>query len=282
VRTLAYQRAIQAGVKRGDVVLDLGCGSGILSLCAARAGARKVYAVDRSKVIEQAREAARRNGLDRRIEFIQDDLRRFTLRERVDVIVHELIGGSFWDERMVQIVSRARDRQLGQGGRLIPWAMDLMLAPTSYESPLETMLQFWASRPYGFDLGHFGALAFRQEIDQARRPFVIKLDDGSSFLAPPRFVHRVDLRSASRLPRRVEASFAVRRGGVFGGLCAFVRVHLDRRRSFSTDPRRPATHWGQLFLPAHQLQRLRKGDRIGVTLHPRVRSGNWRWSVELS
>jgi Methyltransferase domain len=58
-------------------VLDLGCGTGILSLMAARAGARKVYAVDRAPILDDARETARRNGLDGRIEFIAstfDDL----------------------------------------------------------------------------------------------------------------------------------------------------------------------------------------------------------------
>ena len=62
VRTLAYRRALEAAVRPDDVVLDLGCGTGIFSMIAARRGCRKVYAVDRSAILDDARETARRTG----------------------------------------------------------------------------------------------------------------------------------------------------------------------------------------------------------------------------
>ena len=129
VRTLAYRRALEAAVRPDDVVLDLGCGTGIFSMIAARRGCRKVYAVDRSAIIEDARETARRNGLDGRIEFIRAPFDRLELPERVDLIVHELIGSRFWDEEILASVARARAAPPPAGGRLLPFRLDVLAGP---------------------------------------------------------------------------------------------------------------------------------------------------------
>jgi ribosomal protein L11 methylase PrmA len=109
-------------VRPGDVVLDLGCGSGILSMMAARAGARKVYAVDGASILDDARETARRNGLDGRIEFIRSGFDGLVLPERADLVVHELIGSRFWDEGLLPAMTCVRGTHLARGGRGAPRA----------------------------------------------------------------------------------------------------------------------------------------------------------------
>jgi predicted RNA methylase len=74
VRTEFYHQAISERVKPGDVVLDFGAGSGILSIFAAKAGARKVYAVERTSIAEIAREIIQHNGLTTRIELVCGDI----------------------------------------------------------------------------------------------------------------------------------------------------------------------------------------------------------------
>ena len=281
VRTLAYRRAIEAAVRPDDVVLDLGCGTGIFSLIAARRGCRKVYAVDRSRIIEEARETARRNGLEGRIEFIHAPLRRLELPERVDLIVHELIGSRFWDEEILESVARARERHLRPGGRLLPFRLDVLLAPTRHASELERAVSFWTRQREGFDLGAFGRLAFEQTARDALRPSNIALRDEASFLARPKVVFRADLRRTDHLPDEIRTSFRVRRGQRLTGLVAFLRVHLDRRRSFTTGPQRPGTHWGQLFLPAFEPTVVGKDTRLDVTLSMAVKARDWRWSLAL-
>ena len=59
VRMDAYAAALERVVKPGSVVLDIGTGTGIAALIACRLGARRVFAVEPSSVIEVARQAAR-------------------------------------------------------------------------------------------------------------------------------------------------------------------------------------------------------------------------------
>ena len=70
VRVDAYHRGIHGNVQPGDVVVDLGTGTGLLAMMASRAGAARVYAVEHSDFIDVARDIAQHNGFDN-IEFVQ-------------------------------------------------------------------------------------------------------------------------------------------------------------------------------------------------------------------
>ena len=58
IRVEAYRRGIAGSIKPGDVVIDLGTGTGILAFMASRAGAKHIYAIDHSDFIDVAREIA--------------------------------------------------------------------------------------------------------------------------------------------------------------------------------------------------------------------------------
>src|SRR5947199_9795954 len=89
-RTRAYSRALRAAICRDSIVLDIGAGTGILSLLACQYGARKVYAVEPSSAIGIAEESARANGFAGRIECIQTLSSEISLPEKADVIVSDL------------------------------------------------------------------------------------------------------------------------------------------------------------------------------------------------
>lgn len=98
---------------RDAVVLDVGCGTGILSLFAARAGAKHVYAVDASPVAERARQIVAANDLQNTITVIHGKIEDITLPvEHVDVIVSEWMGYALLYESMLDSVLVARDRFL--------------------------------------------------------------------------------------------------------------------------------------------------------------------------
>ena len=92
VRMHAYAAALEAAVRPGSVVLDVGTGTGIFALLACRLGARRVYAVEPGDSIHLARAAARDAGYADRVEFIQGISTEVDLPERADVMVSDLRG----------------------------------------------------------------------------------------------------------------------------------------------------------------------------------------------
>ena len=114
VRTEAFQRAIEAVVRPGDVVLDVGAGSGVLSMFAARAGAARVYAVEETSAAVLAHQLIAANGFDDIVQVIQGDLLDIEPAERVDVVVSEWLGGFGIGEGMLVPVVAAYDPPLTQ------------------------------------------------------------------------------------------------------------------------------------------------------------------------
>ena len=139
-------------VRPGDVVLDVGAGSGILSVFAARAGAARVYAVEQTSVAVLAQELAAANGVAEIVRVIQGDVTDVELPERVDVIVSEWLGGFGIDEGMLVPVITARDRWLKPGGVMIPDSVTAWAALV-HDRYLAETVGFLRDNPYGLDLG---------------------------------------------------------------------------------------------------------------------------------
>src|ERR1044072_10054090 len=85
----AYAAALRQTVNRDSVVMDLGCGPGVLALLACKLGARRVYAVEPDNVIGLAREAAVANGFADRIEFVETVSTEIMLPEPASIIISD-------------------------------------------------------------------------------------------------------------------------------------------------------------------------------------------------
>lgn len=151
VRTEAFQHAINTVVRPGDVVLDVGAGSGILSLFAARAGAARVYAVERTPIAGLAEQLAAANDLADTVTVIHGDVTEIDLPEPVDVIVSEWLGGFGIDEGMLPPVIAARDRWLKPGGVMIPHTVTAWTALV-HDRHLADMVEFLRENPFGVKL----------------------------------------------------------------------------------------------------------------------------------
>jgi len=122
-RTRTYQQAIQDNPEdfKDKIVLDIGCGTGILSIFAARAGAKHVYAIENAEIAIFAREIVKRNGLEDKITVIKGKMEEIELPvPKVDIIISEWMGYCLLYESMLDCILWARDKYLVKGGKLLP------------------------------------------------------------------------------------------------------------------------------------------------------------------
>lgn len=130
-RTRAYQRAIMdnPGDFKDKIVLDIGAGTGILSIFAARAGAKHVYAIEFAEIATFAREIIKKNGLEDKITVIKGKMEEIVLPvPKVDIIVSEWMGYFLLYESMLDSVLWARDKYLNVGGKMLPDRAQLYIA----------------------------------------------------------------------------------------------------------------------------------------------------------
>jgi predicted RNA methylase len=139
-----YQAAIARSVKPGDVVLDLGCGSGVLGLMALRAAAARVYAIEEKPILEVARRTFAQAGFAERVQCLRAASFEVTLPERVDVIVCDHVGYFGIDYGILAMLDDARKRFLKPGGVVIPAELRLSLALASMQVP-NAAISHWHS-----------------------------------------------------------------------------------------------------------------------------------------
>jgi precorrin-6B methylase 2 len=128
-RTSDYIAALREAVRPGDIVLDIGTGSGVLAIAAARAGARHVYAVEASDIADVAERVFAANGVQDRVTLIRGWSRDIKLPERADLLVAEVIGNEPFEEEILETTLDARRRLLKPGARLIPHTLELVGRP---------------------------------------------------------------------------------------------------------------------------------------------------------
>ena len=195
-RNSAYRRFFEesSDLVRDKVVMDVGAGTGILSLFAASVGARKVYAVEASDTAHLCKEIVRQNGFADTIEVIHSAVEDVELGEgvKVDVIVSEWMGFYLLHESMLDSVIVARDRFLADDGIIVPSVARIYLAPVNMEKFLEEKFEFWTN-VCGFD---FSAAIPHVNRKLLQEPLTTELDE-RQVVAPPQLLREFDLRTVS-------------------------------------------------------------------------------------
>lgn len=152
VRTFAYMRAIVKNkhLFRDKIVMDVGSGTGILSMFAAQAGAKHVYACDMANIIDKSRLIIEENGLSDKITCIKGKIEEIQLPvEKVDIIISEWMGYFLLYEGMLDSVIFARDKWLVPNGLIFPDRAVMFLAAIEDQQYLYEKNEFW-DNVYGF------------------------------------------------------------------------------------------------------------------------------------
>ncbi|KAF1863198.1 hypothetical protein Lal_00042502 [Lupinus albus] len=126
-----------------EVVLDVGCGTGILSIFCAQAGAKRVYAVDASDIALKANDIVEENNLSDVVIVLHGRVEDVEIDEEVDVIISEWMGYMLLYESMLGSVITARDRWLKPGGLILPSNASLYMAPVTHADRYSEYIDFW-------------------------------------------------------------------------------------------------------------------------------------------
>lgn len=193
-RTETYRNAIlqhQSHIA-GKVVVDVGCGTGILSIFCAQAGAKRVYAVDASDIAIQANEVIKANNLSDTVIVLHGRVEDVEIDEEVDVIISEWMGYMLLYESMLGSVIRARDRWLKPGGLILPSNATLYMAPVTHPDRYSDSIDFWRN-VYGIDMSAMLPLAKQCAFEEPS----VETISGENVLTWPHMVKNVDCYTVS-------------------------------------------------------------------------------------
>ena len=271
-RFSAYAKAIARAVRPGCAVLEIGTGPGVFAMIAAKAGARKVYAIELADVAQSARELAAANGFADRVEVIQSDSRKLQLPERVDVIVSDIRGILPLFDHVISTIEDARQRFLAPRGILIPHR-DLLKAAlvdaTEYYCRLTAP---WETTVPGVDLS-------------ATLPFILNTSYGVQFKFEQTISQVLswgvlDYMKGAETSASAELTFEAARQGTAHGICVWFEAEMLDAIGYSTGPGAANSIYGQMFFPWSAAVAVEQGDQIQVRLQADLVGDDYVWQWE--
>ncbi|HEY4186788.1 MAG TPA: class I SAM-dependent methyltransferase [Polyangia bacterium] len=267
------EAAIRSRVRPGDVVLDLGAGTGVLSFIALHAGAAHVYAVELSPYLEVARQVARANGLAERITFIQADARTMVLPRQVDGLIGDVRGTLPLLRDNIDLFQFVRERWLKPGGYTVPLADEIHVSPVAAAAPHRRVSGWLQPRPEA----HYEAAAA-----VAANLFVRENLAAADVLAGSQALGSIRYDGATPRKLSLQTSFVIERSATMTGLGLWFRGRLTPEIVFDTSPFSPATVYGQAFLPLSQARPVAAGETITVSVaaYRAPSDAIWKWTID--
>ena len=251
VRTMAYRNAIYRNrhIFTDKIVLDIGCGTGILSMFAATAGAKLVIGVDMSGIIEQAKVIVKANGLEDRIVLLKGKMEEIELPvEKVDIIISEWMGYFLLYESMLDTVLYARDRYLAEGGIIMPNRASLVITAIEDAQYKDEKIHFW-DNVYGFDMSSIKPWAMREPL--------VDVVDSKAVVGSECTFQEIDIMTVVKEKLAFASPFSIKlhRTDYVHALLAYFTIDFAvegmKPVHFGTGPYDRYTHWKQtvFYLP---------------------------------
>jgi Ribosomal protein L11 methyltransferase (PrmA) len=273
-RTDAFLRAIHALVKPGDVVMDLGSGTGVLAMAAAQAGAARVYAIEAGAMADCAAALFARSGFADRITLVRRWSTTVTIEERADVLITETLGDDPWGEGILALVSDARRRFLQPAARIIPSHVRWLALPVGIPAGRQERLRF--SDAAANRWGEWYGIDFRPLVaageEHAGAPFLgQRLVSDWPRLSPPIVMAEIDLAAGDSMPRSCDGRVEAAADGAIDGMLLCWEATLSPANTLSTVPgvANLDSSWQVQLLLLPRPVDVTRGDLITVSIERR-------------
>jgi len=263
VRTTTYRNAMlyNKHLFKGKTVLDIGCGTGILSMFAAKAGAGKVIGIECSNIAQHARTIVEANGMSDVITIVKGKVEEVELPdgiEKVDIIISEWMGYCLFYESMLETVLLARDKWLKPGGMLFPDRCTLSICGIEDRQYKEDKIHWWDS-VYGFDMSCLRKVAIRE-------PLVDVVDPKQVVTSSVQLIE-IDLNTMKKEDVNFSVPFSLeaKHDDYLHAFVTFFNVDFSqchKRVWFSTSPEGPYTHWKQTVFYLNDYATLKKHEMV--------------------
>ncbi|CAL5442881.1 unnamed protein product [Camellia sinensis] len=278
VRTRTYQNVIYKNpfLFKDKIVLDVGAGTGILSLFCAKAGAKHVYAVvhatqqhmicddstcivECSHMADMAQEIVKVNGFSDVITVLKGKIEEIELPiAQVDIIVSEWMGYFLLFENMLNTVLYARDKWLVSNGVVLPDKASLYLTAIEDAEYKEDKIEFW-NNVYGFDMSCIKKQSMMEPL--------VDTVDQNQIVTNCQLLKTMDISKMAPGDASFAAPFKLvaERDDYIHALVAYFDVSFTKCHKltgFSTGPRSRATHWKQTVLYLEDVLTICEGEAL--------------------
>lgn len=266
-RTAAYQAALFETVTPEDIVVDVGTGTGVLAATASLAGARHVYAIERTPNMPKlARKFFEANGVADRITILEGDSAQVELPEKADIMVSEIVGNDPLAENIIPTTNDAVQRLLKPNARLIPGRLKIFALPVTVPDELlnkrlftPELVRKWKGQ-YALDFSSYAETCSRQSYHTLINTYATR---DWPRLASPVLVADIGLHSDPAEFLETRNAFEVTQSGTLSGILIFFEISLSKTVDFSIHPDEatPENSWAsKLWIPGTAIQ-LREGQK---------------------
>ena len=269
VRTSSFVRAIVETVQPGDVVVDIGSGTGVLSLFAAMAGASRVYSIEREPVIEIASEIAGRNGLSETITFIKGSSLEVEIAERADVLITETIGNVGFDEGIITWIADAKRRLLKQDALVIPGHLEAVASLVSVPRDFRA-LEKWSQPLQTLDFTPLTRIVRNNPLWTDLSPAAV--------VTEPAVLFGTDFTDEPTLLRGSVRAVATKDVFVHG-IGVWFRSKLTPSIEITNAPPNTVPSWEQGLLPLDDPIEATVGDEVQIEVSSSGSGAEWSWKV---